>query len=234
MSSDDRPVDTTPGIAPTRRHLLRVLAGLGIGTTVFQRALAAGRGAGVKEGGGEGEIAAVNRPHSDSPKILAPRRTVPTGCLHRAERVGWQFLPVMLAWHRKETIVPTRNINRTEHWDDFIERQVASGRYSNASEIVRESLRLLEEQEQERKAKLKALRQAAKEGFDELDRGQGIVLEGKKSQPDAAALCNFIPAQSPSARPAGRTPPADRCRGNKRSPASPGPARPPRWPAGRR
>jgi len=41
MSSDDRPADTTPETAPTRRHLLKVLAGLGIGTTVFQRALAA-------------------------------------------------------------------------------------------------------------------------------------------------------------------------------------------------
>ena len=54
------------------------------------------------------------------------------------------------------------------------------GRYSNASEIVREALRLLEEQEQERKAKLNALRQAAKQGFDEIDQGKGIVLKGKK------------------------------------------------------
>ena len=77
--------------------------------------------------------------------------------------------------------MPTRNINLTEHLDDFVERQVASGRYSNASEIVRESLRLLEEQQQERKAKLKALRQAAKQGFDEIDQGQGIVLKGKKA-----------------------------------------------------
>jgi antitoxin ParD1/3/4 len=45
-------------------------------------------------------------------------------------------------------IVPTRNINLTEHLHNFVERQVASGRYSNASEIVRESLRLLEEQEE--------------------------------------------------------------------------------------
>ena len=78
-------------------------------------------------------------------------------------------------------IVPTRNINLTEHLDHFVERQVASGRYSNASEIVRESLRLLEEQEQERKAKLKALRQAAKQGFDEIDQGKGVVLKGKKA-----------------------------------------------------
>ena len=52
--------------------------------------------------------------------------------------------------------MPTRNINLTEHLDHFVARQVASGRYSNASEIVREALRLLEEQEQERKAKLNA------------------------------------------------------------------------------
>jgi len=77
--------------------------------------------------------------------------------------------------------VPTRNINLTEHLDHFVERQVASGRYSNASEIVRASLRLLEEQEQERKTKLKALRQAAKQGFDEIDQGKGVVLRGKKA-----------------------------------------------------
>lgn len=77
--------------------------------------------------------------------------------------------------------MPTRNINLTEHFDHFVERQVASGRYSNASEIVREALRLLEEQEQERQAKLKVLRQAAKQGFDEIDQGQGIVLKSKKA-----------------------------------------------------
>jgi antitoxin ParD1/3/4 len=85
-------------------------------------------------------------------------------------------------------IVPTRNINLTEHLDHFVESQVASGRYGNASEIIRESLRLLEEQEQERKAQLKALRRAAKQGFDEIDQGKGIVLKGKK------ALNQFIAA----------------------------------------
>jgi antitoxin ParD1/3/4 len=76
--------------------------------------------------------------------------------------------------------MPTRNINLTEHLDHFVSRQVASGRYSDASEIVREALRLLEEQEHERKAKLSALRQAAKQGFDEIDQGKGVVLKGKK------------------------------------------------------
>ena len=76
--------------------------------------------------------------------------------------------------------MPTRNINLTEHLDRFVARQIASGRYSNASEIVREALRLLEEEEQERKAKLNALRLAAKQGFDENDQGNGIVLKGRK------------------------------------------------------
>ena len=62
--------------------------------------------------------------------------------------------------------MPTRNFNLTEHFDHFVQRQVSSGRYSNASEIVREALRRLEEQEQERVAKLQALRQAGKQ--DEL------------------------------------------------------------------
>jgi len=87
----------------------------------------------------------------------------------------------MIGWQRKETIMPTRNINLTEHWDHFVERHVASGRYSNASEIVREALRLLEEQDQERKAKLRALQQAAKQGFDEIDQGKGIIVKGKKA-----------------------------------------------------
>ncbi len=77
--------------------------------------------------------------------------------------------------------MPTRNIHLTEHLDRFVERQIASGRYGNASEIVRESLRLLEEQDQERKAKLKAIREAAKQGFDEIDQGNGILLKGKKA-----------------------------------------------------
>ncbi len=77
--------------------------------------------------------------------------------------------------------MPTRNINLTAHFNDFVERQVSSGRYGNASEIVREALRLLEEQERERTARLKALRQAAKQGFDEIDQGRGIAVKGKRA-----------------------------------------------------
>lgn len=47
-----------------------------------------------------------------------------------------------------------------DHFMAFIERQVAEGRYGNASDVVRAGLRLLEEQE----TKLAALRAALIEG----------------------------------------------------------------------
>jgi antitoxin ParD1/3/4 len=112
-----------------------------------------------------------------------PSNTVwafPAG-VHGIRKRDWQFLPIMIRSNQKETGMPTRNINLTEHFDHFVQRQISSGRYSNASEIVREALRLLEEEEQEREAKVKALRQAAKQGFDEIDQGKGIVLKGKKA-----------------------------------------------------
>jgi antitoxin ParD1/3/4 len=73
--------------------------------------------------------------------------------------------------------MPTRNVNLTEHFDRFIKTGIKSGRFSNASEVVREGLRLLEQREQEYKARLQWLRGAAKEATDSIDRGEGIEFE---------------------------------------------------------
>ena len=73
-----------------------------------------------------------------------------------------------------EERMPTRNINLTDHLDHFIEAEVESGRYGNASEVVREGLRLLELRKREEQAKLKWLRGAVKRGMDEIERGQGV------------------------------------------------------------
>jgi len=70
--------------------------------------------------------------------------------------------------------MPTRNINLTDHFDRFIEAEVGSGRYGNASEVVREGLRLMERRKQEERARLKWLRGAVREGLDQIDRGQGL------------------------------------------------------------
>ena len=72
--------------------------------------------------------------------------------------------------------MPTRNVNLTDHFDVFIEAGIASGRFSNASEVVREGLRLLEQREREDAARLQWLRAAAKEGFDALKRGDYVAL----------------------------------------------------------
>src|SRR6266513_1063301 len=76
--------------------------------------------------------------------------------------------------------MPTRNVNLTEHFERFIEAGVMSGRFSDASEVVREGLRLLEQREQEDKAKLEWLRGAAKEGFDDIEHGDYVTLRSGK------------------------------------------------------
>jgi antitoxin ParD1/3/4 len=70
--------------------------------------------------------------------------------------------------------MPTRNINLTDHFDRFVESEVGSGQYGNASEVVREGLRLMERRKQEERAKLKWLRGAVRESVDQIDRGEGV------------------------------------------------------------
>lgn len=51
------------------------------------------------------------------------------------------------------------------HFETFIRQQVDSGRFNNASEVVRAGLRLLEEREAERAVKLQTLREAIAAGL---------------------------------------------------------------------
>jgi antitoxin ParD1/3/4 len=53
-----------------------------------------------------------------------------------------------------------------QHYEGFVRDLVASGRYASASEVLRDGLRLIEEREQERQAKLAALRDAIREGLE--------------------------------------------------------------------
>ena len=69
-------------------------------------------------------------------------------------------------------IMPTRNVVLTAHHEGVIEALVSSGRYQNASEVLREGLRLIEEREAREAAKLKLLQDAAQVGFADLDQGR--------------------------------------------------------------
>lgn len=60
------------------------------------------------------------------------------------------------------------SISLGDHFEGFINRQIESGRYGSASEVVRASLRLLEEHEQ----KIGSLRQALIDGEKSGDAGE--------------------------------------------------------------
>ena len=69
--------------------------------------------------------------------------------------------------------MPTRSVNLTKELDGFITDKVASGRYENASEVVRAALRSLKRDERRFEVKLAALRAAIDEGDE-----SGIAEEG--------------------------------------------------------
>ncbi len=73
--------------------------------------------------------------------------------------------------------MPTRNVVITEHQSSLIDDLVQSGRYQNASEVLREGIRLIEEREKEQAAKLEALRAAARVGIDDFEKGNYKVFE---------------------------------------------------------
>ena len=60
--------------------------------------------------------------------------------------------------------MPTRNVNLTQELDSFVLARVESGRFENASEVVRAALRTLEREERVFEAKLETLRAAIDEG----------------------------------------------------------------------
>jgi antitoxin ParD1/3/4 len=88
--------------------------------------------------------------------------------------------------------MPTRNVNLTDHLDKFVEKRVKTGQFSNASEVVREGLRLLEQRQLEDEAKLRWLRGAAKEGFDAIGNGDYVSIQ---SDADLDALFDGIHAE---------------------------------------
>jgi antitoxin ParD1/3/4 len=70
----------------------------------------------------------------------------------------------------------TKNISLTEHYSELVDSLVSSGKYKNASEVVREGLRLLEQRTTEDERRIELLQQLATEGFRQLDQGEGVRL----------------------------------------------------------
>ena len=62
------------------------------------------------------------------------------------------------------------NVSLGNVWEDYVSKQVESGQFNNASEVVRDALRL----QQERLLKLQVLRREVQLGVDSLDRGDVV------------------------------------------------------------
>ena len=69
-----------------------------------------------------------------------------------------------------------------DHFEKFIRAQIEAGRYASASEVIRDSLRLLENRERLRQIEIEEYREKVKEG---MTSGQGIAADAVFDQLEA-------------------------------------------------
>jgi len=66
------------------------------------------------------------------------------------------------------------NVSLTPELEKLVTQKVDSGLYQSASEVIREGLRLLDDQDRLRELHLNEVRKKIQTGLDQLDRGEGI------------------------------------------------------------
>ena len=66
----------------------------------------------------------------------------------------------------------TMNVSLTPQLEDLVRRKVDSGRYTSASEVVREALRLLDAFESVRASTLAKLREDVNAGWKDIEEGK--------------------------------------------------------------
>jgi antitoxin ParD1/3/4 len=69
------------------------------------------------------------------------------------------------------------NVSLTPELEKYVADKVASGRYTSASEVVREALRMLEEYEQSRAVRLAEFNRELQARIDSLNRGEFVTAE---------------------------------------------------------
>ena len=80
--------------------------------------------------------------------------------------------------------MPTRNVVITQHQADMIDELVEDGVYQNASEVLREGLRLVQKDREAHAAKIEALRAAAEAGLADIAAGRFITFDDDQSIKD--------------------------------------------------
>ena len=72
------------------------------------------------------------------------------------------------------------NVSLTPELEKLVNERVRSGMYSSASEVVREALRLLNDQEKSRQQKLEELRKQIQIGIDQIERGEVVEFDARR------------------------------------------------------
>lgn len=87
--------------------------------------------------------------------------------------------------------MPTRNVVLSDHLADLVTKLVESGRYQNASEVIREGLRLVESKAAEDELRLKAIREAVNAGVADIEAGRYRTFDTRESLREGlSALAN--------------------------------------------
>ncbi len=81
------------------------------------------------------------------------------------------------------------NVSLTPELGEYVADKVRSGLYSSASEVIREGLRLLKEQEELRHLRLQELKREISIGLEQLENGQA------KTYKSAAVLIEDVKAE---------------------------------------
>ncbi len=82
---------------------------------------------------------------------------------------------------------PTKTVSLGLYWNRYIEDRVSSGRYASATDLIRDSLRLMEEREAD--STLQTLRSALTAGEDSGDAGE-LDMEAIRREAKATAGIN--------------------------------------------
>lgn len=77
--------------------------------------------------------------------------------------------------------MPTRNVVLTDQQETFVGELVEAGRYQNASEVLRDGLRLLQDKLQRRQAELADIQAGVIAGFDQVERGEFAEGPGEEA-----------------------------------------------------
>jgi antitoxin ParD1/3/4 len=90
----------------------------------------------------------------------------------------------------------TRNVNLTDMLDAYVEDRVRSGTFQNASEVVRDALRLHKARTEDEERKIERFNRLIQQGDDDLAAGRyvdveiddlDVYFEGLRAQTDEAA-----------------------------------------------